>query len=348
MTLLNKQQKQLIFDYCLGLVSPEQCTQAKSLIDSDTQASELYSSLKDSLSVLDTITAEPCPDELVESTVFRLCNAARSSHLQLEHLLEEEQTRITAKSGLWRNFGRRFATAAVFMIVGGALITTLNIMFRYARQKSFQYMCQMQLANIYRGVSQYSTDHDGLHPAVANTAGSPWWKIGYPGKENYSNTRPVWLLVKNGYVSPDNFVCPGSKSAKRINFDNLNVENLNDFPSRDHVTYSFRIRYCKPGVVPEPLPAQKIIIADLNPLFEKLPENYAGTLKLQLNKKLLSLNSINHNRGGQNTLTYGGSAKFIKDRTVGIEADDIFTLQNVRKYKGTEIPTCDTDAFLAP
>ena len=343
MTELNNQQKQLLFDYCLGLTPEEATAEAEQLIASNEQAAEIHSKLKTALLPLKSLESESCPDDLAEGTIWRLNNLARSSQLQLEQLLAGEQARsVTDKSRFWRNLGEMVATAAVIMLVAGVLIAPLN----FARQKSRQQACLMQLQRIGEGINSYSSDHDGKLPAVATAMGAPWWKVGYQGKENYSNTRHIWLLAKGGYVNPADFVCPGRSRGQALQLDLSQVQNYNDFPSRRYVTYSFRIRCIKPGE--ESPHGQKVLIADLNPLFERLPDDYSKPFKLQLNTDLLNLNSINHNRHGQNVLFDDGSAKFLKVRSIGVAEDDIFTLQDTNTYEGIEVPSCETDAFLAP
>jgi hypothetical protein len=344
MTELNNQQKQLLFDYCLGLTSEEVTAEAEQLIASNKQAAEIHSKLKTALSPLKTLESESCPDDLADGTIWRLNNLARSSQLRLEQLLAGEQARsITDKSRFWRNLGEIVATAAVIVFVAGVLIAPLNL----ARQKSRQQACLMQLQRIGQGINSYSSDHDGQLPAVATAMGAPWWKVGYQGKENYSNTRHIWLLVKGGYVNPADFICPGRRQGCQTpQLTSSEVQNYNDFPSRKYVTYSFRIRCIKPGE--ESTGGKKVLIADLNPLFERLPDDYSKPFKLQLDKDLLKLNSINHNRRGQNVLLCDGSATFVKMRNVGVPEDDIFTLQGTNTYEGVEVPSCETDAFLAP
>jgi hypothetical protein len=343
MTPLSSHQKQLLFDYCIGLTSENETAEAGQLISSGEEAAEIYSKLKTAFAPLDCIESEYCPDDLAESTILRLNNQARASQLRLSQLLAGEQSRQTvAGKVFWLNLGRRLATAAVFVIVGSTLIAATN----FARQKYWQYQCQTQLARIFEGVNQYSSDHDGKLPAVATAAGSPWWKIGYPGQENYSNTRHLWLLVKGDYVKPADFVCPGTKHSRVITFNPEDAQNYNDFPDRKYITFSLRIKCNKP--TDENLLGRKVLIADLNPLFEKLPNSYSEPFKLQLNKDLLSLNSINHNRHGQNALFCDGSVRFLKTRRIDVSKDDIFTLRDTNIYQGTEVPTCEADAFLAP
>jgi len=344
---LNEQQKQLIFDYCIGLTTPEQAAEAESLIATNEQAAQINSSMEYVLAPLDNLEAKACPDELAESTIYRLTNAARSSHLKLEQLLTEEQSRSTTanKRREWLSFGRRLAAAAVILIVIGVLLPTFNLISNDARHKSWQQKCQMQLSQIWQGISNYKAEHDDKMPAVARATGEPWWKVGYQGKENHSNTRQMYLLVKGGYVQPVNFVCPGSKAGTPLKLNALQIKRYNDFPSRKNVTYSFRI--CCPQAKHR-WDSKMILISDLNPLFEKLPQNYSGDFKLQVNKELSSLNSINHRRRGQNVVFCDGSIRFIKKRRVGIDEDDIFTLRNKLFYKGSEVPASANDAFLAP
>ncbi|MBA7472082.1 hypothetical protein ES707_07402 [subsurface metagenome] len=144
---------------------------------------------------------------------------------------------------------------------------------------------------------------------------------------------------------PADFVCPGRKSSKKIVYDSTKVGQYYDFPSRDHVSYSFRIRCYKAPA--ETNLARKALIADLNPLFEELPKDFEQ-LTLQLNKELEKLNSNNHRRRGQNILFCDGHVKFVKTRLIGENKDDIFTLQNIFFYSGCETPSRETDAFLAP
>jgi len=344
MTVLNDQQKQLLFDYCLGLTSEEETAQAEQLISSNSQAAEMHLKFETALSPLKTLESESCPDELAEGTIWRLNNQARSSQLRLEQLLAGEQAKGEASKGrFWKNFGEVLATAAAITLIAGVVIGPLNL----ARQKSRQLDCTAQLMRIGQGISSYSNDHDGQLPAVATAMGAPWWKVGYQGTENHSNTRHIWLLPKGGYVDPADFVCPGSCRSKTLKLvDSSQTQNYNDFPSRKHVTYSFRIRCNKSEE--KSTGVRKVLIADVSPLFERLPDDYSESLKLRLNKELLNRNSVNHKRRGQNLLFCDGSAEFVKTRRIGIQEDDIFTLRDTDTYEGVEVPSCETDAFLAP
>ena len=342
---INSDHKQLLFDYCIGLTSPEQTSQAEALISSNEQAAVIHSKIKATLDPLNSIEPESCPDSLADRTVLRLNSLANSSQDQLQKLLASEQNReFTARNRLRTGFGRRLATAAVLMVAGSLLITTFRAVSGYARHHSLRQQCQMQQSSIFQGLHNYISDHDGQSPAVATSVGDPWWKVGDQGDENHSNTRRVYLLVKEGYVKPADFVCRASKYGETIQMTPAQLSKFKDFPSRRYITYSFRISCGQTSN--GKLLCRNVIMADWNPLFEELPDNFSKPFSLRLNKKLLSLNSINHNRRGQNVLFGDGRVEFLKARFIG--TDDIFTLQDTDIYQGCEAPSCETDFFLAP
>jgi hypothetical protein len=342
MSPLKDRQKQLLFDYCIGLTSEEETAEARNLISAGDEAAEIHSKLKAALAPLEAIRLEPCPHDLAERTILRLNNLARSSQLQLEKLLAGEQARSVAIKGpFWHKLGKIATAAAVFLIAWGTFQTSAN----YARQRYHQNRCQAQLGSIFRGLGDYVNDNDGKLPVVVTEAGSPWWMVGDQGKEDRSNTRCMWRLVRGVYVDPNDFICSGRRQKPIIRFDLSQVKNFNDFPSRQHITYSIRI-CCKEPTM-EKL-AQKILMADLSPLFEALPADFSQPLKIPVDEKLLNLNSINHNYRGQNVLRGDGSVRFLKTRFFGITRDDIYTLQNILTYNGTERPSCETDSFFAP
>ena len=344
MTSLSTEQKHLLFDYCLRLTSQERTAEAEALISSNQEAAEIHAKLKSAFAPLDSIEPEPCPDSLTEATIGRLNNLARSGQLQLEQLLAAEQSRtIATRKRFWLKFAKVTAAAAVILIAVGVWFAPLQ----FARAKVQQAQCRGQLSQIFKGIGQYISDHDGKMPEVPRAEGAPWWRVAYPGEENHSNTRCVWLVVKLGYVKPANFVCPGWRQGGVLRYPTLQVEKYDDFPRREHITYSFPIR-C-PNAHKKKI--CRIIAADLNPLSERLPEDCSESLSLWIDEALMALNSINHNRRGQNVLFGDGSARFFKVRRIGTIQDDIYTLQEMSsgcEVKGCETPSCEEDIFLAP
>jgi hypothetical protein len=340
---LNRDELQLIFDYYLGVADVDEMTRAQELIATNPEAADFRSKIHTFIGPLDEWTVEACPDDLVEKTVSYVNEAAQSAQGKLSQLLAVEEARTgSSRSKLWVNLGSRLAMAAAFIIVGSIVLSTV----RYMRYQAWRTQCQAQLAGIGQGIGSYSTDYEGKLPAVVLSAGSPWWKVGDPGKDNVSNTRHIWLLVKGGYVGPNQFICPGADSGELEPISDEQAQSLRDFPNRKYIPYSLRLICEQPPSVSSL--GRKLIIADMNPLFENLPSDFDRPLKLQLDDRLLKLNSNNHQRKGQNILFSDGSVLFVRTRRVGINNDDIFTLRGTLFYEGCEVPTCDTDDFLAP
>ncbi len=341
MIRLSGEQKQLLFDYCIGLTSQEQTAEAEALIASNLEAADIHANLKATFAPLTLLESESCPDALVDRTVLRLNDAAHSSQERLMQLLAAEQSRIAAFKGrAWVGMGRRLATAAVLLIAASVLWSALSYLGYMSRLQR----CQAQMAGVFRGLSNYIADHDGRSPSVAATVGDPWWKVGHQGQENHSNTRNIYLLVRGGYVGAGEYICPGCPRGASSQMTPVELRACKDFPSRSSVTYSFQIscRQTSDGK----LRCRKVVMADWNPLFEELPNDFNKPLQLQLTKEMLGRNSINHKRRGQSVLFGDGSVEFLKTRLIG--TDDIFTLQDTDVYQGCELPSCETDFFLAP
>ena len=58
MTRLSSEQKELLFDYCMGLASSEQAVEAQALISSSEEAEEIHSRLRGALAPLETVEHE--------------------------------------------------------------------------------------------------------------------------------------------------------------------------------------------------------------------------------------------------------------------------------------------------
>jgi len=332
----------------MGLASNSDVIQGRELLATRPEAVTIFKTLKRALAPLDEMPREACPDELVDRTVASLMDRAHadSSEDRLEKLLVTEQTAPTRiRIPFWRNWGDIATVAAVLVLFVGIVLPALG----HARQKYQQQRCQTQLSSVHNAMASYVSDHDGQMPRVPVAPGSPWWKVGYQGAANHSNTRGPWLLVKEGYVDPNRFICPGRPESRELRFDTLEVANYNDFPGATYIHFSIRIG-C-PESKQQGLTGRRVILADRNPLSEKLPTDYSAQFALKLCHELMTSNSANHNRRGQNVLFCDGSVEFTRRRNTSISEDDIYTLSNMTdgcEISGCEVPSCETDAFLAP
>ena len=80
MTLLSRNEKELIFDCCFGLTRTEQAISVTTLLAHNEQAADLRARFQATLEPLENVYPEPCPAELAERTVRLLCAIAQGSH----------------------------------------------------------------------------------------------------------------------------------------------------------------------------------------------------------------------------------------------------------------------------
>ncbi len=348
MTTLSDRQRQLLFDHSLGLTCQEETQEVETLIASSEEAADLCESLHQALAPLENVELEPCPDDLMERLFARLHEAvpAGADKARLGEVPAGERSpRRAIRIPVWRNWSEvAVAAAAVVLFVGILFPAVGQIRGRYQQGK-----CGSNLNAVYEGLQTYASDHDGLLPAVAMTPGSPWWKIGDQGKENHSNTRRIWVLVSQGYVDPHRFLCPGRREGRTLAFDGFRIPDFSDFPSSAYIHFSTSVP-C-PTSNDRDLTRKRVLMADRNPLAERLLCDLSKGLKLQLCEKMVKANSANHNGRGQNAMLYDGSVEFARTRRVSLFDDDIYLLRDMlcgMEIRGVEFPTSDLDIFLAP
>ncbi len=352
MSNLSKEEKEVILDFYFRCGQEERINRGRDLIAGNPEATELYTRLEDSLRQLDSVKYEPCPENLVELTVAKLKLAASSEQARLESLLAAEQRKTphmespvaTTSRSFWRNIAEVAAIAAVVLVVAGVSLPSLSRM----RQKA---VCKAHLMRIGQAIARYANDHDGALPSVVITAGSPWWNVGDQGEKNQSNTRHMWLLVKKGYLDGKDFICPGRKDAKAVSYTRAQLTGFNDFPSRQHINYSFTFISGKSGQSQKG--RKSILLGDLNPVFEQVFDKGGKRVcmpdkptKILIEVQLSRIMSANHAGRGQNLLFGDGSSDFKKTRN--IFGDDIYTIRDAQSYSGCEVPCDEEDIFLAP
>jgi hypothetical protein len=352
MSELNERQKNLILDLYFACGNEEDLNDARALVASNSEAAVLYDRLESQMDVLGHVKESPvlCPDHLAQKTIEKLkFVASQTNNIRLTELLAAEQNKsIIHERGFWKRGLDVAAAAAAVLVVAGLYLPTVNNI----RYKSWLASCQSNMASIAQGLTSYAGDNQNQLPSVENPKDSPWWKVGYQGEENLSNTRPLWKLVQGKYVRPGVFVCPGRSAGRAVSLDNQRIGHLKDFPERKYITYSSILT----GNDSAPVITQTriIFISDSNPIFEGVNADTRSKdsrefKAVELCEKLRHKNSLNHNRRGQNIMLTDGNVQFIKTRQIQLgDNDDIFTVKGRNTYSGRERPTGDNDVFLVP
>ena len=111
---LSRNEKELLFDCCLGLTGAEQVVPVRMLLAHNEQAADLHARLRAALGPLASLPSERCPAELAERTVSRLCAAAHKAQAaergkttrlhsyHLDHFWLGLSSNILMKSSPWR------------------------------------------------------------------------------------------------------------------------------------------------------------------------------------------------------------------------------------------------------
>lgn len=369
MNKLTQEQQQFILDFYFRCGDQEDIDTGRDLIASNPGAAKLYADLENSLTDLDHIKYEACPDNLVDLTIARLKLVASDSGVsnsRLHQLLEKEQesslsqgsepaykphsTAPPHNSKYLRPIFEVLAAAACIVLVAGILLPT----FGHMREKSRQVAsCQNNMKLLSAGFASFANDYNDGIPEAKVKAGSPWWKIGDQGQKTQSNTRYPFMLIKLDYVDGKAFICEGDKQAQPVRYQS-SMTQMYDFPSRNNLSYSFML-FCDKNTNSLKR-SRKIIASDLNPVFDPVFQKISSQQsvyqkmnefeKVLLNDQLKKMMSASHRGRGQNILYCDGSVEFVKDRVVN--GDDIFTVRGVDAYTGSETPAGDNDVFLAP
>ena len=352
MSSLSREEKDLILDFYFHCGDDDKINKGRDLVAANPDAAVLYAHLGDTLTQLDSIKYEPCPENLVDLTVARLKLAASSGHTQLHKLLEFEQQKpsdthpigvVSVGDKTYRTMGLRqnllkvTAMAAMILVAASIGWPTLTNM----RFKAMQTACANSQRRLGAGIGRYAKEHDGQLPLTsAGLSGST--------DQGAWNTTAPFGLIKGGYVSAEDFICAGSKYAKPLTLTTEQINKLNDFPSRCNSSFSIRVRGEKAIRLSDG--SQCILLSDRSPVFEDCyttSSTRTNTIgQVRVNEELLKRLSSNHNRKGQNLLFGDGSVRFMKVRVMG--DDDIYTIKGVLIYKGQETPREPEDVFLAP
>lgn len=242
---------------------------------------------------------------------------------------EAPPTRSRPRERAWPFFRLRegAAVAACLLLLAGVMVPGIS----EVRFRSQRAACAENLGSLYRGLTAYQADFGGSLPYAGSIQRASWLpKADAPFA---SNSRHTYLLGKLGFVAePRDFLCP---SAIEVEPESRNAAD--DFAAGGLSFDTLNLAGDQPNLQPPPTVAY---IADRNPLFVD------G--KFDESKDPSCTNSPAHRGRGQNVLTLDGKAEFTRTPILGTARDNVWLIDDVRTYDGTESPTRRDDSFLVP
>ncbi|MFA7236360.1 MAG: hypothetical protein WC058_05805 [Phycisphaeraceae bacterium] len=277
------------------------------------------------MSVLDHLPDERPGDLLVERTLQRIADMRKR---------ERASQHATGTYGLTSGGGGGMRWSDL-MTVAAMILISVSLAFpvlSHQRAQSRQAACQSNLAAAGMGFGQYAQQFNNQLPTLKTRSGDPWWHINSFNDDGstQSNSAHVFLLIRNGYVQPARFVCPGNTGSVRI------TVQMRDWPDARCIQFSNQNMFTDH----RPVWGGKnniAVLADKNPLF---------TSGRRLQGVPDDANSANHQSlGGQNVLTTDGNVAWLQLPVINGQ-DNIWQAKDKTQYTGNETPAGEDDSFL--
>jgi len=235
----------------------------------------------------------------------------------------------------------RFVPMRDLLAAAACLALLVSVMlpgFRGARTHSQQVVCANNLGSLHTGLLIYRQGSGESLPYAGEVRGSSWLPTSAESVPFASNSRHLFLLLKeNGGAKPSDFVCPSRPEAQAMAVDE--VAHRTDFASARNVSYdSWNLAGASPNL--RPVDPDLVYLSDANPLF------VGGRFHPALDPD--RTNSPAHSGRGQNVMLLGGHSEMLRSPIYGPRRDNLWTIEGVRYYNGTEKPDRAGDAFLVP
>ena len=273
-----------------------------------------------------------------------------------------------------RNAAFTLVELLIVIAILGVLVTILVPVITGQIEEARRKSCAANLHAIGRKMIEYAHENKGCLPSCTDSQSLTSTSVGYfgqsPGKKPfYSHTRAWFRLVREDYIPADAFVCPSDSDVVPGSGD---IELFYDFPTTDDgppISYSMQKCLYKQGDPPPSwlysllTPGGMPIMADMNGLMKFVNKGiYAGDIGVTWQGQRdgtvplangPGINSVNHDRDGQNVLTVGGSVVWFETALCGPSGDNIYAPHNGTPGLGinftrTSSPHDGSDPFLLP
>jgi type II secretory pathway pseudopilin PulG len=235
----------------------------------------------------------------------------------------------------YRHRGFTLVELLVLIVVGVVAFGLFSALLPTpAREIASQAVCGANIYGMYKAMYAYSQRHnDGLPIAGARSDADP--AVGFRGNDLIGSrtvpaadprmvnnvTASLWILVRDGSVSPKGFICPSTPSEKEsltnAGGQSVDLDQTWDFTSSDHLSYSPLNMY---HVMDGPkwcaeVPVEWVMMADDNNA-DHAP--LVGSAGRKPGAEPRDHNSRNHGGEGQNLLFGDGHVAWTIDPNRGL------------------------------
>jgi len=321
-----------LLDYHLGLLEGEQAEQIRCEIASHEPSARQSRNVSAWLGLLDSYETPPPPARFVDRIVGGVTQASPLRIAEAVSSLPPSSEGGVSRRPLLTLRELLALAACIILFIG---VAVPSVSRHHSRRQ--QMACASNLGSIYRGLSQYATTFNNMMPQTAGFfPGGNWLGSARPPVSPMANSRNRYMLVRLRFVRPKHFICAGMPYARPM--DAERTARFDDFPAPENCSFDSQ------NVAGPTLPLGSVpgmpVFADRNPLFD-------GS-KLDSNQPYES-NSRSHDGGrGQNVLCADGRVMWTTSPVFGPDGDNIWQIEGVSSYTGTECPQYPKDAFIIP
>lgn len=327
-----------LLDLRLSALSAEEAAQVRGLVAQDSRLAQMDAQLQETLGALNAWRVDAPSDlgpRLLASLKQRIAMAPalKTTKAAGRRTGGPDNRPVLLQMGSLRDL--LAAAAAIVLLVGMGVPGVLNM-----RARNQRIGCSHNLAMLGQGLQQYAATYASALPFSGWNARKSWLATEAANQEVVANRQHMYPLLQAAFVAdPRLFICP---SQRDVPMTRQLVTQCRTFPDVRNLSYAYyNMAGVRPSVDDNPaLP----ILADDNPLFAD------GVPMLDLRRWLQSdpnsINSRAHRGAGQNVLSLDGHVQFATTPRVGLDGDNIWTLQNVAEYTGREGPRIAGDAHL--
>ena len=258
---------------------------------------------------------------------------------------------------------RRAFTLVELLVVIGIIVLLIAILLptlKAARERANRIKCASNLRQIGIALRIYAHDNKGHFPRTLykpKESVMAWW--GDPWRNYDDVTAPLALLIRYRLLRAEVFLCP-SGSYRAGSVHDTPGYGHRDFdwalPSISILQYSWANPYpmCTGGFEPTPgmreykpppdVPGDFAIAADAN------NSVHASEMPLDAPRdEILRMNSLNHNRQGQNVLYNDGHVSWSETVYCGYAGDNIYYATSADRSRGNpRCPEGKYDTILLP
>jgi hypothetical protein len=334
----------LLLDLHLKRLDPGQAEVVEDAIAHSPELATQSQSLRQLLGLLDRYEIPEPPANLAESVLARINGQPA--------VIPFPQAAVSLPNGNTHELSSSPVLSLRELIAIAACITLFIGVFvpgyYRARNIASRQQCRTNMAQIFGGMATYAAANDDSLPFAGFVQDGYWTPQRIAGVRRASNTRPVYLLVRERYIAdPRAFICPSAPDGRPMLVEDPDdYKDFHDFAEQANNSYSFVFSNSEEPARLEIIrgdDGRMVLVGDRNPLFDGRAVHRVNPYDEE------SFNSPTHENGaGQNVLYATGQVGWFTTPLVGVNRDNIYRAGQIARYLGNERPSYPTDSFIIP